>query len=72
MGFMLSTWFLSMWMSNTASTAVMMPVAMAVLGQLQDSSKKNKDHEEGVRTEQVTLNLIPEETKDTKIGKAAI
>ncbi len=31
LGFMLSTWFLSMWISNTASTMMMVPMAMAIL-----------------------------------------
>ncbi|HHN81547.1 MAG TPA: DASS family sodium-coupled anion symporter [Methanomicrobia archaeon] len=33
LGFMVSTAFLSMWISNTATTALMMPVALAVLTQ---------------------------------------
>ena len=33
LGFMLPTWFLSMWISNTATTAMMFPVATAVLDQ---------------------------------------
>lgn len=33
-GFMLASWFLSMWISNAAATAMMMPVAEAALQQL--------------------------------------
>ncbi|XP_074641717.1 Na(+)/citrate cotransporter-like [Tubulanus polymorphus] len=35
LGFMLPTWFLSMWISNTATTAMMSPMAYAVLEQMQ-------------------------------------
>lgn len=36
LGFMIATWFLSMWISNTASTMMIVPMAMAVSGQLRD------------------------------------
>ena len=41
MGFMLSTGVLSMWISNTATTLMMLPMVMAVI--------KNLDHEENSR-----------------------
>lgn len=41
MGFMLSTAILSMWISNTATTLMMLPMVMAVI--------KNLDHEENSR-----------------------
>ena len=33
-GFMLPSWFLSMWLSNTATTGMMIPVAEKVIDQL--------------------------------------
>ena len=34
LGFMFPTWFLSMWISNTAATAMMLPMVEAVLEQV--------------------------------------
>ncbi|ESN92181.1 hypothetical protein HELRODRAFT_186154 [Helobdella robusta] len=39
-GFMVVTAFLSMWLNNTATTAMMMPIAHAVLTELDDNRKK--------------------------------
>jgi sodium-dependent dicarboxylate transporter 2/3/5 len=36
-GFMLATAFLSMWISNTATTMMMIPIAMAIITQFRDS-----------------------------------
>ncbi|MEK9629625.1 MAG: SLC13 family permease [Nitrospinota bacterium] len=41
LGFMVATAFLSMWISNTASTMMMLPVAMAVVRQIASSASLN-------------------------------
>ena len=38
-GFMFPTWFLSMWISNTATTSMMIPVVEAVLHELEGSKE---------------------------------
>ncbi|XP_029468956.1 solute carrier family 13 member 2 isoform X2 [Rhinatrema bivittatum] len=51
LGFMLVTAFLSMWISNTATTAMMIPIAQAVLEQLH-SSKRSLDTSEDMEEEE--------------------
>ncbi|XP_052075275.1 Na(+)/citrate cotransporter-like [Mytilus californianus] len=40
LGLMLPTWFLSMWISNTATTAMMIPIANAILVQLKEAKQE--------------------------------
>ncbi|KAH3786189.1 hypothetical protein DPMN_134038 [Dreissena polymorpha] len=42
-GLMLPTWFLSMWISNTATTAMMAPIANAILLQLKETEDMYKN-----------------------------
>jgi len=37
LGFMVATFFLSMWISNTATTMMMVPMAMAIIAQMKES-----------------------------------
>ncbi len=37
LGFMIATFFLSMWISNTATTMMMIPMAMAIIAKMKDS-----------------------------------
>ena len=44
LGFMLATAFLSMWISNTATAVMMLPIGMAIISQMQDhpATKENE------------------------------
>ena len=43
LGFMLATAFLSMWISNTATAVMMLPIAMAIVAQLRDNPDTVED-----------------------------
>ena len=43
LGFMVATAFLSMWISNTATAVMMLPIAMSIVAQLQDNPKTEKN-----------------------------
>lgn len=45
-GFMIVSAFLSMWISNTATTAMMLPIANAVLQQLKDTEIRSEIQED--------------------------
>ena len=42
LGFMCSTWFLSMWISNTAATMMIVPMAMAIIGPFREHLDKQE------------------------------
>ena len=43
LGFMVATAFLSMWISNTATSVMMLPIGIAIISQLKDNPETRKD-----------------------------
>jgi len=46
LGFMVATAFLSMWISNTATSVMMLPIGIAIVKQLEDSKSPDKPNSE--------------------------
>lgn len=44
LGFMIATAFLSMWISNTATTMMMVPIAVAMIIKLEEHPERNSNH----------------------------
>lgn len=65
MGFMVTTAFLSMWISNTASTAMMLPIAHAVLDQL-EKTEAEADEKELCSGQENQAYEMEETTKEDK------
>ncbi|KAG7484112.1 hypothetical protein MATL_G00045300 [Megalops atlanticus] len=68
MGFMAVTAFLSMWISNTATTAMMLPIAQAVLKQLSDTEAAADNRELQAGCDNHAFEMI--EIKDVKLKEA--
>nr|KAG5689113.1 hypothetical protein BaRGS_013874 [Batillaria attramentaria] len=68
LGMMAVTWFLSMWISNTATTAMMLPIVQAVLDQIGDTQSKREFQakEKGGQKK----NKSPKQMSMKQLGKA--
>lgn len=65
MGFMIVSSFLSMWISNTATTAMMLPIANAVLQQLQTTEARAEERDfQTAAQENLAFELEIIDTKD--------
>ncbi|XP_018018962.1 solute carrier family 13 member 5 isoform X2 [Hyalella azteca] len=62
-GFMMTTMFLSMWISNTASTAMMLPIVDAILKELY--SKKREDE---IPTSEGDLEIIKKSSRSSSLS----
>lgn len=63
MGFMIVSSFLSMWISNTATTAMMLPIANAVLQQLKDTEFQ-AEIQDNKKAGETNLGMELHETKE--------
>lgn len=66
LGLMLPTWFLSMWISNTAATSMMIPIIQAVVHTLEEVH----EHAYGNRGTQNPAYLIDEEISENDVNFA--
>ncbi|MCH9656665.1 MAG: SLC13 family permease [Planctomycetes bacterium] len=59
LGFMFATAFLSMWISNTASTLLMLPIGLAIIGSITELERRENEEEssQGIHTFSVALLL---------------
>ena len=67
LGFMLPTMFLSMWISNTATTAMMVPIVKAVMEELNEENKLKRIEEEEVEEGKDFKPAIKEDENKRKI-----
>ena len=72
LGFMLVTMFLSMWISNTATTAMMTPIIEQVVNILMEDPASAGDPETGRRVVSAALNVGRDDDDDDDWGSTSI
>lgn len=72
MGFMIVSAFLSMWISNTATTAMMLPIANAVLEQLKDTELQAEEDFQNTAEDNPSFELDTTDAQQNKSQKNAI
>jgi di/tricarboxylate transporter len=55
-GLMAVTAFLSMWISNSAATAIMLPVVLAITEELERHAKDNDDKKRAIKEANAAVN----------------
>ena len=66
LGFMGTSWFLSMWLSNTATTTMMVPLVRAIVSQLKT---QEPDSERVPYTKRFAGTMFVVDSQEEKIGR---
>jgi sodium-dependent dicarboxylate transporter 2/3/5 len=56
-GFMMATAFISMWISNTATAIMMLPIGLSIITLMQNQISPNKENEKGLRNFSISMML---------------
>lgn len=56
-GFMMATAFISMWISNTATAIMMLPIGLSIITLMQNQISQNKENEKGLRNFSISMML---------------
>ncbi|KAK3592648.1 hypothetical protein CHS0354_034726 [Potamilus streckersoni] len=76
LGLMAPTWFLSMWISNTATTAMMIPIANAILVQIKRTEVDIKEVDgvdnQALDVKDIDLKTLPDNCKTTQNGDSHV